>query len=110
MCLVLGTPPVLLWGPSAQMKAFIDRWYALVNGDDGNRLKGKKAIIVTAYGDDDPTTPPEHVIGMFRTAFHYTGIDLVGVLGVTASAPGDAARNAQAMREAFELGKGGLGN
>ena len=105
--LVLGTP-VYFWGPSAQMKAFIDRWYALVNGDDGNRLKGKKAIIVTAYGDDDPTTP-EHVIGMFRTAFHYTGIDLVGVLGVTASAPGDAARNAQAMREAFELGKG-LGN
>lgn len=102
--LILGTP-VYFWGPSAQIKAFIDRWYALVSGKDRNKLKGKRAIVVTAYGDTDPATP-KHVIGMFRTAFGHIGIDFAGVLGVTASALGDAAENAEALQEAFELGQG----
>jgi len=101
--LVLGTP-VYFWGPSAQMKAFIDRWYALVSGRGRNELRGKKAVIVTAYGDTDPSTP-KHVVDMLGTAFHYIGIDLAGILGVTASAIGDAAGNEEALREAFELGQ-----
>lgn len=101
--LVLGTP-VYFWGPSAQMKTFIDRWYALVSGKGRNGLRGKKAVVVTAYGDSDPSTA-QHVVGMFRTACHYIGIDLVGILGVTALASGDAAGNEEALREAFELGQ-----
>lgn len=100
---VLGTP-VYFWGPSAQIKAFIDRWYALVSGEGRKKLRGKKAVLIIAYGDTDPSTP-EHVVGMFRTAFHHIGIDLVGILGVTAPALGDAAANEEALREAFELGQ-----
>jgi multimeric flavodoxin WrbA len=101
--LVLGTP-VYFWGPSAQMKTFIDRWYALVSGRGRNELRGKKAVVVTAYGDTDPSTP-QHVVGMFRTAFHFIGIDLVGTLGVTAIGSGDAAGNEEALMEAFEMGR-----
>jgi hypothetical protein len=42
---------------------------------------------------------------MFRRALDYLGIELVGVLGVSASDPGDAASNVQAMQEALNLGK-----
>lgn len=100
---VFGTP-VYFWGASAQMKAFIDRWYAIAEGDAAEKLRGKKALVVTAYADTDPDTP-EHVVGMFRRALDYLGIELVGVLGVSASDPGDAASNAQAMQEAFSLGQ-----
>ncbi|MEA4883262.1 MAG: flavodoxin family protein [Clostridia bacterium] len=101
---VFGTP-VYFWGPSAQMKAFIDRWYAIANSDGARKLQGKKAAVVTAYGDTDPETP-EHVIGMFRKALDYLKIDLVGTLGVTASDPGDARANSDAMHEAYGLGQG----
>jgi len=101
--LVFGTP-VYFWGASAQMKAFVDRWYAIAEGDASEKLRGKKAIVVTAYADDDPNTP-EHVVGMFRRALDYLGIELVGVLGVSASDPGDAASNPQAMQEAFSIGQ-----
>jgi multimeric flavodoxin WrbA len=101
--LVFGTP-VYFWGASAQMKAFIDRWYAIAEGDAAEKLRGKKALVVTAYADTDADTP-EHVVGMFRRALDYLGIELVGVLGVSASDPGDAASNAQAMQEAFSLGQ-----
>jgi len=42
---------------------------------------------------------------MFRRALDYLGIELVGVLGVSASDPGDAASNPQAMQEAFSIGQ-----
>jgi multimeric flavodoxin WrbA len=100
--LVFGTP-VYFWGASAQMKAFVDRWYAIAEGDAAQKLRGKKALVVTAFADTDADTP-EHVVGMFRRALDYLGIELVGVLGVSASDPGGAASNAQAMQEAFSLG------
>ena len=92
------------------MKTFIDRWYALIHKDGLKRFNGKRAVIVAAFGDEDPTTP-EHLVGMFRRSFDYLGVELVGVLGVTASEPGEVAGNAEAMKKAFNLGRelvGGL--
>lgn len=100
--LVIGSP-VYWWGPSAQMKAFIDRMFALVQQGGRERLRGKKAGIVTPYGDTDPDTP-EHLIGMFKKAFDHLGIKIVGTLGVTAERKGAAADNREALEEAFNLG------
>lgn len=99
---VIGSP-VYWWGPSAQLKTFFDRWYALVHRGGRRRFARKKAVIVTAYGDDDPGTP-DHLVGMFRRSFQYLGIDIAGLLGVTASDPGDVLANADAMQEAYNLG------
>ncbi|MEW6229364.1 MAG: flavodoxin family protein [Bacillota bacterium] len=99
---IIGSP-VYWWGPSAQMKTFLDRWYALIHRGGRSRFRGKKAVIVTAYGDDDPSTS-DHLVGMFRRSFEYLGIDIAGLLGVTASEPGEVLANTSAMKEAYDLG------
>ncbi len=100
--LVIGSP-VYWWGPSAQIKTFMDRMFALVQQGGWKRLKGKKAGIVTPYGDTDPDTP-EHLLGMFGKAFDALGIDIVGTLGVSAGRKGEVVDNEEAMEEAFNLG------
>jgi multimeric flavodoxin WrbA len=52
-CLILGTP--LYWyGPSAQLKAFIDRWSCLLDLDEEafrTRMRGKRAVLLLAQGE-----------------------------------------------------------
>jgi multimeric flavodoxin WrbA len=43
---ILGTP-VYWWGPTAQFKAFVDRWYSV---NDRSKFKGKEVIIVIPSG------------------------------------------------------------
>lgn len=100
--LVIGSP-VYWWGPSAQIKTFIDRMFALVQQGGRERLEGKRAGIVTPYGDTDPDTP-KHLLGMFGKAFDALGIDIVGTLGVSAGRKGEVVDNEEAMEEAFNLG------
>ena len=100
---VFGTP-VYFWGPSAQMKAFVDRWYSIVHGPDFRLLKGKKAAVVTPYADDEPSTA-QHTVGMFETAFKYLGLEFAGALGVTAGKEGEVRNDARAMEQAFALGQ-----
>jgi NAD(P)H-dependent FMN reductase len=45
---VLGTP-VYWWGPTAQFKAFLARWY--VGGDVISRREGQRVIVVIPLGD-----------------------------------------------------------
>jgi multimeric flavodoxin WrbA len=51
--LVLGTP--LYWyGPSAQLKAFVDRWSCLLDLDEHRFravMRGKRAVLVVAQGE-----------------------------------------------------------
>jgi multimeric flavodoxin WrbA len=51
--LVLGTP--LYWyGPSAQLKAFVDRWSCLLDLDEERfraTMRGKRAVLVIAQGE-----------------------------------------------------------
>lgn len=43
---ILGTP-VYWWGPTAQFKAFLDRWYCV---NDRSKFKGKEIIVVIPSG------------------------------------------------------------
>jgi multimeric flavodoxin WrbA len=51
--LVLGTP--LYWyGPSAQLKAFLDRWSCLLDREEAlfrARMRGKRAVLLVAQGE-----------------------------------------------------------
>ncbi len=99
---ILQGTPVYWWGPSAQLKAFMDRWYAL-NGSKREKLKGKQVALICAMGDTDPATA-RHVIGMFQDSFSYLGMPFENQLVVSAHQPGEVASNQEALREAWNLG------
>lgn len=100
---VLGTP-VYWWGPSAQMKLFVDRWYGF-RGDRKNTLRGKRFGLVVPMGDGDASTA-RHVTGMFQDALDYLNCDLhEPVLAAGASDPGDAERMPGVKGKCLELGR-----
>ena len=99
---VVGTP-VYWWGPSAQTKLFIDRWYRFA-GDGRWRVRGKKAVLVSAFGDEKPDTP-RHLVGMLSDAFAYLGMDFVGQVLVSASEAGEVAGNRAALDQARDMGR-----
>lgn len=67
---VLGTP-VYWWGPSAQMKVFMDRWFAKVRSrDDRDILSGHSVVLAIPMGDTDPATA-RHVVGMFEDSLEF---------------------------------------
>jgi multimeric flavodoxin WrbA len=67
---VLGTP-VYWWGPSAQMKSFMDRWFAKVaSRDNRDILSGHSVVLAVPLGDTDPATA-RHVIGMFEDSLAF---------------------------------------
>jgi multimeric flavodoxin WrbA len=65
---VLGTP-IYWWGPSAQFKAFIDRWY----GVDQRIFQGKQVILTIPMGGNNEHYA-RHTIGMFQDICNYLGM------------------------------------
>jgi hypothetical protein len=59
---VFGTP-VYWWAPSAQFKAFMDRWYAAKE----ETFKGRRVILAIPMGASD-ATPAQHILGMFEAS------------------------------------------
>jgi len=66
---VLGTP-VYWWGPTAQFKAFLDRWYAF----DGKReFFHRRVVFVVPSGGGE--TYADHTAGMLEEIAGYLGMD-----------------------------------
>jgi putative NADPH-quinone reductase len=75
---VLGTP-VYWWGPTAQFKAFLDRWY----GFNYAMFKDQRIILTTPLEDTDTRTA-RHTVGMLTDALAYLKAELFA----TVLAPG----------------------
>lgn len=99
---VIGTP-VYFWGPSAQLKKFVDRWYAFQR-KGRCFMNGKKAAVVCAFGDEDPATA-RNVVGMFEEAFKYLEVDFVDRLLVSAYEKGEVKNDQKALEAARALGR-----
>ena len=80
---VLGTP-IYWWGPTAQFKALIDRWY----GVDQRTFQGKRVILTIPMGGGNEHYA-RHTIGMFKDICNYLGMTFLE----TVVAPGMNGKN-----------------
>jgi NAD(P)H-dependent FMN reductase len=101
---VIGTP-VYWWGPSAQMKTFVDRWFALAGGAGHPEMfEGRRVILAVPMGDTDAGTG-RHVVGMFTDALEYVKASLVAsLLAPGAYEPGDVRKNQEILKRARQAG------
>ncbi|HEY3314610.1 MAG TPA: flavodoxin family protein [Bacillota bacterium] len=98
---VLATP-VYWWGPSAQLKLMVDRWYGLPGRHD--KLAGKRAALVVAMGDEEPKTA-HPTIEMFTDAFEYLKMKFFEPVVAVAHDKGEVKKDQAALRKARELGR-----
>ncbi|MHA1137292.1 MAG: flavodoxin family protein [Candidatus Thorarchaeota archaeon] len=96
---VFGTP-IYWWGPSAQFKIFIDRWY----GVDQRIFQGKQVILTIPMGGRDDHYA-RHTVGMFKDICNYLGMICVEVIvapGMTGN--NSAQENISLLEEVKEAG------
>jgi len=103
-CIVLAAP--LYWfSLPAQMKMFIDRWYAL-GSLKPHGLRGKKFGLVVVYGDTDPyTSGAVNAFRMMEDTCRYLRADLAGVIYASADKPGEIHQQTELLASARAFGK-----
>jgi multimeric flavodoxin WrbA len=97
--------PIYWFTVSAQVKACIDRWYALEGAGEA-ALAGKEFGVVLTYGDSDPySSGAVNAIRMFQDIFRYERATIAGFVYGSASQPGEIAAQAELMQRAYALGQ-----
>jgi len=98
---VLGTP-VYWWGPTAQFKAYLDRWY----GQSGVvTFRGRRVILTIPLGASDPSYA-DQLVGMLECALGYAGVDLrATILAPGVSGRGQVREHADVLAAARHAGR-----
>jgi len=102
--LVLGTP-VYWYGPSAQLKAFMDRWYAFSHPKYIHRMKGKRVVLVVPLEESD-TSAADPLVGMIKKSLGYLEAEFHAKLLVSAGEKGAVKKNLKVMNQAYKIGLG----
>ena len=102
---LLFATPVYWYAPTAIMKAFMDR-LVVFNRPQGRALiKGKDAILVTAYEEDRPEAA-EPLVRMFELSFDYLGLRFIDRRIVSGVGPkGAVLQKPEALTRAYEIGR-----
>jgi len=101
---VFGTP-VYWYGPTALMKALVDRLVYFNCPENRPKLAGKSVILAIPFEDADPATAAP-VVEFFERSCAYLGMRVAGkVLAPGVTRRGEVADRADFMREALALGK-----
>ena len=105
-CIIFGTP-LYFYGPSSQMKAFIDRWVCRMSlGDEKefrSKLKGKKCLLAVPH-QDESLSGAEHLFAMMEKTFEYMEMAYLGRIQTTAWRRWESGKDDVALKHAFELG------
>ncbi|UCE10300.1 MAG: flavodoxin family protein [Candidatus Thorarchaeota archaeon] len=97
---VLGTP-IYWWGPTAQFKTFIDRWY----GAKHPRFQEKRVILAIPLGGGHERYA-RHVVGMLQDTMNYLGMEHHGtILAPGMNNKGEVQEHVKLMAEARRLGR-----
>jgi multimeric flavodoxin WrbA len=101
--IVFGTP-VYWFGPTAIMKAFIDRFVYFNCPENRAKIKGKAAVTIIPFEDDDLDTV-RPLVELFEKSFDYLEMRLVGsVIAGGVGEKGDILKKPDRLNEAYELG------
>jgi multimeric flavodoxin WrbA len=97
---ILGTP-IYWWGPTAQFKTFLDRWYHPKH----QSFKGKRVILVIPLGGGHEKYA-RHTTGLLTDVLNYLSIDLVEtILAPGINGRGEVSNNSALMKKALKAGK-----
>lgn len=102
--LLFGTP-VYWWTVSAQMKCFLDRWYALLDANYNSLVKGKRIALAIVCQDPNTKAMTDPIVHMMKEGMDFIGIKYVGEVTASCDAKGEVAKNKAAMTKARELGR-----
>jgi multimeric flavodoxin WrbA len=102
--LVLGTP-VYWYGPTALMKAFIDRFVYFNSEANRARIRGKKAAVAVVLEEDNQATW-QPVVDFFANSLGYLEMSLAGTIVVPGVGEKGAIRaKTDRLDEAKRLGR-----
>lgn len=99
--MVVFATPMYYFGFSSQLKAVIDRFYA-ING----KIKGapKQSVLLMAYANTDPEEA-EPMVSHYHTLLHYLGWKDRGIVVAPGMWPAGAVNGTEYGRKAYELGR-----
>jgi multimeric flavodoxin WrbA len=99
--IAFGTP-LYWWGPSAQIKLFVDRWNCwLPEVKPG--FAGKRAVLAVAQAGERKVA--RHLVGMFESITAHVGLEFGGSVHAIGGERGAAARDKPALMRAEALGR-----
>jgi multimeric flavodoxin WrbA len=102
--IVFGTP-VYWYGPTALMKAFIDRFVYFNCPENRPKIRGKSALLAVPFEEESLQTAAL-VIGLFEKSLAYLEMTLAGQIIVPGvSRKGDVLAKAESLQQAYELGR-----
>ena len=103
--LFLFATPVYWYGPTAIMKAFLDRLVVFNKPQSRPLVRGKAAVLVAAW-EEKGMKAAEPMVRLFELGFEYLELRFAGRLLVDGLGPKNAAReHADALAKARELGR-----
>jgi len=103
--LVLGTP-VYWYGPTALMKAFLDRFVYFNCPENRPQVRGKAAALVIPFEEEDPAAA-ELLVAMFERSLAWLEMRLIGtLLAPGVAAKGEVWERPDRLAEAQKLGWG----
>lgn len=98
---VLGTP-IYWWGPTAQIKAFLDRWYGV---QDRAMFEGQCTILAIPLEDTYKGTA-RHTVGMFKDVLNYLKMEHFATVVATGVLNRGAVReHPKVLAEAYQAGR-----
>lgn len=104
-CVIFGTP-LYYFGPSAQMKAFIDRWVCRMVFDEQGfqaKMRGKKCMLAVPH-QTEHLSGAEHLFAIMEKTFEFMEMAYLGKIQTTAWRRWEVGKDEAALKHAFELG------
>jgi multimeric flavodoxin WrbA len=102
--IIFGTP-IYWYGPTALMKAFIDRFVYFNCPENRQKIRGLSAVIAVPFEEEDPETA-SGVVEFFQKSLAYLQIKLLGQIIVPGVGErGAIRRKPERLQQAYDLGR-----